>query len=83
MRRRETGAYYVAYTGRGIKFLNVNPETKELRLTSCPHDVTLFTSTSTAERYAHKLRCDLGDLRGRKVGIVPTRTHAPNVISGA
>lgn len=83
MRRAERGAYYIIYRGNGLKFLNYNPETKVKNLTSCPHDATLFTSQATAERFAEDLRGQTEKWSPQRVVVVPTRTHAPNVLTGA
>ncbi len=85
MRRAERAAWYVMTRKRnGLHFLNYNFETREKRLTSCPHDATLFTSMVTAAKFADDLRTQIGGTMGDgTTGAVPTRTNAPNVLTGA
>ncbi len=84
MRRAECGAHYVMLKKHDFKFLHVDVETNAKTLTSCPHDATLFTSFMTAIRYADDLRKSIGSVTGDgRVGVMQTRTNAPNVLSGA
>jgi uroporphyrinogen-III synthase len=83
MRRAERAAYYVAFKHQGLQFLHYDQENKAKRLTTCPHDATLFTSQSTAETFAEDLRNSMGQELAKGVGVVPTRTNAPNVYTGA
>lgn len=82
MRRAETAAYYILARTDGLKFYHYDVETKRKGLTSCPHDATLFTSSSTAHRHAEQLRKDINAEWATQVGVVQTRTNAPNVLAG-
>ncbi len=83
MKRVQRQAHYVVMKRRGLQFLNVNAETNAKTLTSCPHDVTLFISEATANKFASELREQVGSvIADGVVGVCTTRTNAPLVLSG-
>ena len=85
MRRAERAAFYILVKMNGLKFYQYDPASCQQGLTSCPHDATLFTSSKAAYEHADRLRRDVAASQGSPVdvSVMPTRTHAPNVLTGA
>ena len=73
-------AYYVSVDQNGRRFLNVNKDTGEIYLTTCPHGATLFTSSAQATRLADQVARDM--VGALAVAVMSTRLWEPNVVRG-